>query len=193
MATPKPIHDRAAENLAFIRATLERSGTFTAVPGRGGVLMGITGLAGAWLASRQPAPLPWLATWVATGFVGFTIAVASIVLRSRAANLPLLAGPGRKFAFALAPTLVVAVLLTVRLAGAGSYELLPPVWLLLYGTAITASGAFSIRPLGAMGAAYLAIGTVALFTPGYGDVFLAAGFGGLNIGFGIWIWRHHGG
>lgn len=190
---PPSLHGRAAENIAFIRDTLQRAGTFTAVPGRGGVVMGLIGLAGAWFASRQPDTASWLRVWMLTGAAGFVTAAVSMGVRARRAGVPVLAGPGRKFVFALAPSLLVGALLTVRLAGAGLATLLPGLWLLLYGTAIMASGAFSIRALGLMGGAFLALGGCALFLPAQGDVFMAAGFGGLNLGFGVWIWRNHGG
>jgi hypothetical protein len=86
----------------------------------------------------------------------------------------------------------VAVLLTIPLASNGQMELLPPLWLLLYGTAVTASGTFTIPEVGLYGVAYLFLGTAALFVPGYGDFFMAAGFGGLQAGFGLWIWRRYG-
>lgn len=193
MRRVSPIQDRAAENIAFIRETLERSGQFTAVPGRGGIAMGLVAIGGAALAARQPTGTTWLATWVGVALAGFVIALASTIVKAKSAGVPILAGPGRKFAFALAPSLVVAVLLTIPLASRGQYELLPAMWLLLYGTALTASGAFSLPFLGAMGGGFLAFGVLALFLPGLGDLFMALGFGGLNLGFGIWIWRHHGG
>jgi hypothetical protein len=186
------IEDRAAENLAFIRQTLERSGRFTALPGRTGVLMGAIAVAGAWIAHAQAEPMAWLRVWVVTAVVGFVVAVAAIVAKSVRAGMPLLAGPGRKFAFALAPALGVACLLTIPLASSGQMELLPPLWLLLYGTAVTASGAFAVPEVGILGVAYLFLGGVALFVPGYGDHFMAAGFGGLQAGFGLWIWRRYG-
>jgi hypothetical protein len=86
----------------------------------------------------------------------------------------------------------VACLLTITLASSGQMELLPPLWLLLYGTAVTASGAFAVPEVGILGVAYLFLGGVALFVPGYGDHFMAAGFGGLQAGFGLWIWRRYG-
>jgi hypothetical protein len=155
--------------------------------------MGLVACAGAWLAHRQNDAATWLTIWIATACIGFMVAVVSIVLKARRARVPLLAGPGRKFAFALAPSLVAAVLLTVALAASGQSELLPALWLLLYGTAVTASGAFSIPAVGVMGILYVTLGAAALFTPQWGDFYLAAGFGGLHIGFGIWIWRRHGG
>ena len=47
--TPEPapitaLRDRAADDLRFIRAAMDRAGRFTAVPGRGGVLMGLSAL-----------------------------------------------------------------------------------------------------------------------------------------------------
>lgn len=187
------IEDRAAENLAFIRATLERSGRFTAVPGRGGVVMALVAVAGAWLASRQTDAAGWLTVWVVTAVVGFVVAVASIIARSVRAGMPVMAGPGRKFTFALAPAIVAAALLTIPLASNGQMELLPPLWLLLYGTAVTASGAFTVPEVGLLGVSYLVVGAAALFFPGHGDLFMAIGFGGLQGGFGVWIWRRYGG
>jgi hypothetical protein len=189
---PARIEERAAENLAFIRQTLERSSRFTAVPGRTGVLLGAIAVAGAWHAHRQSDPMSWLRTWVATAVVGFVVTVVAIVAKSLRAGMPVMAGPGRKFAFALAPALGVATLLTIPLASNGQMELLPPLWLLLYGTAVTASGTFTIPEVGMYGVAYLFLGAAALFVPGYGDHFMAAGFGGLQAGFGLWIWRRYG-
>jgi hypothetical protein len=46
-----------------------------------------------------------------------------------------------------------------------------------------------------MGLSFLTLGALALW-PGaraFGDLILAAGFGGLHVGFGWWIARRHGG
>jgi hypothetical protein len=85
-------------------------------------------------------------------------------------------------------------LLTFALFHAGALTLLPAVWLLLYGTAIVTGGAFSVRVVPVMGLCLMALGTIALFVPAaWGDAFMAAGFGVLQVGFGLWIARHHGG
>ena len=71
---------------------------------------------------------------------------------------------------------------------------MPGAWLLLYGTGVVTGGAYSVRPVPLMGAAFMGLGTIAFFTPAaWGNAFMAAGFGGLHILFGIVIWRKHGG
>jgi hypothetical protein len=173
------------DNLRFIRETMERAGSFTAVPGVGGMAMGVTAAAAALLAARQPSFDAWLATWLGEAFVALTIGVAAAGRKARAASTPLLTGPGRKFAMGLAPSIVVGGLLTVALYQAGLHHLIPGVWLLLYGTGVLAGGAFSVRIVPVMGACFVLLGGAAIFSPAdWSNWFLAAGFGGLHLIFG---------
>jgi hypothetical protein len=71
---------------------------------------------------------------------------------------------------------------------------MPPAWLLLYGTGVLTGGAFSVAPLRVLGLAFMALGAAALATPpAWGNLWLALGFGALQIAFGIYIARKHGG
>ncbi len=182
------------ENLRFIRETMERSGAFTAVPGRGGVLMGLTALAAAALAVRQPTPGRWLAVWLGEAVVAVAIALAAMVLKARRAGSRLFSATGRKFALSFLPPVVAAMVLTGAVASAGAMQLLPGLWLLLFGAGIVAAGTYSVRIVPIMGVCFTVLGAAALFSPAaWGDWYLAAGFGGLEVGFGIWIARRHGG
>jgi hypothetical protein len=191
---PIPIDSRAADHLRYIRETMQRAGEFTAVPGWGGVAMGITALAAAFFASRQATPQRWLNIWLLEAFVAVAIAAPSAATKAHRANSALFSGPGRKFLLSFAPPIVVGALLTFALCSAGLFAALPGVWLLLYGTAIVTGGAFSARVVPVMGFCLMSLGAAALFAPaGWGNAFMAAGFGAVHIAFGIWIARHHGG
>src|SRR5579863_10204916 len=191
---PIPIDSRAADHLRYIRETMERAGEFTAVPGWGGVAMGITALAAAFFAARQSTPGAWVGIWLVEAFVAVAIAAPAAATKAHRANSTLFSGPGRKFLFSFAPPIIVGGLLTFALFAAGAWAALPGVWLLLYGTAIVTGGAFSVRVVPVMGFSLMSLGATALFAPAHwGDAFMAAGFGVLQIGFGIWISRHHGG
>jgi hypothetical protein len=194
--TPGPValDDHARDNLRFIRETMERASSFTAVSGWGGVAMGITALGAAAVAARQPSSLSWLITWLAEAVIGLSIALFTTSTKARRANLSMLSGPGRKFVLSLAPPLAVGALLTLILFRAELLWAIPGVWLLLYGTGVVTGGAFSVRIVPLMGLCFMVLGTVALFSPiNWGNIFLAAGFGGLHIIFGTVIARNYGG
>ena len=191
---PVALHDRAMDNLRFIRETMERSASFTAVSGWAGVAMGVVATAAAWLARGQVDPAAWMATWVGAAALSFAIAVVGMVLKARAASLPLLSGPGRKFASSFAPPIVIGGILTAALYLNGQVHLLPGTWLLLYGTAVVTGGAHSVRIIPLMGLGFILVGALALFAPvTWGDAFMAAGFGVLHLAFGALIARRHGG
>ena len=56
------------------------------------------------------------------------------------------------------------------------------------------AGSFSVGAVPLMGIGFMWLGTLALATPAsLADAWMAAGFGGLHIGFGLLIARRHGG
>jgi hypothetical protein len=173
---------------------MERSGSFTAVPGWGGVAMGITALAAAALAERAVTPQAWITIWAGAAALAVAIGLATIWRKIRAARVPILSGPAQKFAISLAPPILAGGVLTIVLFRADLVRTLPGLWLMLYGAGVITGGAFSVRVVPVMGACLMACGAAALFTPAsWGDAFMAAGFGGLQIVFGIIIARRYGG
>jgi hypothetical protein len=191
--TPDLAPDPAAD-LRFIRDTMERTASFTAVPGWGQVILGATALAAAVLAARQPNPAAWLKVWLAEAFLAALIAFLSMRWKANRRGLPLFTGPGRKVALGLFPPLIAGTLLTFSLQRAGLQSALAPTWLLLYGAGIITGGAYSVSIVPVMGLCFMATGALAVVAPAaWANYFLAAGFGGLHIIFGFLIARRYGG
>jgi len=191
---PVAIHAHALDSLQYIRSAMERAGSFTAVPGVGGIALGCTALAVAALARRMWNADSWLAAWLGEAVLACVIGVAAATRKSHKAGMPLLSGPGRKFLLGFAPPLLAGALLTLVLFRAGFIAVLPGIWLLLYGTGILCAGAASVKVVPVMGVCFMAMGAVALFAPAtWGNTLLAAGFGGLHILFGILITVKYGG
>jgi len=191
---PPALRDQAAANLRFIRNAMASSTAFTAVSGRGGVAMGCTALVAALVASQTDSRGEWLAVWLVAAALAGAIGVVATNQKARLAGGALLEGPGRKFALGLAPPILAGALLTIVLLRADDFGLLAGVWLLLYGVAVVTGGTFSVRIVPVMGACLMALGAAALFSPeSWGNWYLAAGFGGLQIAFGALIARDFGG
>ncbi|HEX7154069.1 MAG TPA: hypothetical protein VF618_21460 [Thermoanaerobaculia bacterium] len=194
-AVPRSMHEQALDDLRYIRSAVENAGEFTAVSGRGGVAMGVTGLVAAIVAATQTgSPMRWLAIWVAAAVVAATIGVLSMAWKSRRAGASLVSAPARRFALAFFPAIAAAAALTAVLVSRAELDLLPAIWLLLYGVAISAGGALSVRVVPFMGLLLLLIGVAALLVPfAAANLLLGLGFGLVQIAGGLVIVRRYGG
>jgi hypothetical protein len=186
--------EHAEESLQFIRRTMERSATFTAVPGLGGAGMGVVGLAAAMLAATQPSAERWLAVWLLAAAMAVAIGATSMWRKAARSGAPLTGAVGRRFATSLAAPLVAGAALTWAAWMNGALVLIPGTWLLLYGAGVLAGGVYSVATVRVIGLAFMALGLAALVTPAsWGNVWLGTGFGGLHLGFGLYIAKRHGG
>jgi hypothetical protein len=191
---PIPIDRRAADNLRFIRDTMERAASFTAVPGWGGVAIGISALLAGLLAYQQPEPHLQVFIWLAESGLALFIATLAVRTKSKRLALSLQSRPARRALLSFMPPLVVGAILTTVLYRIDALAVLPGLWMLLYGAAVVTGGAFSVRIVPFMGLCFMALGSVSLFAPpAWENAFLMAGFGGLHIAFGAVIARRHGG
>jgi hypothetical protein len=185
VAEPRAIHAHAIDDLRYIRDTMARAGAFSAIPGWGGVVMGVTALAASAFAGPPAPSRQWLGVWLAEAAVAVLIALVAIARKARRSSAPLLTTPARRFALVLLPPLAAGAILTAVFAANGLTSRLPGCWLLLYGTSGATGGALSVRVVPAMGVLFMALGVAAFIAPaGWGNVFMAAGFGGLHLIFG---------
>jgi hypothetical protein len=189
---PSTVDTRATDELRYIRQTMAAASTFTAIPGPWTMGIGVTALGATVLAARMGTPEGWLAIWLIEAVLAILLGIAGIWLKARRTLSPLTAPPGRRFLAGYLAPLVSGAALTPVLALAGRFDLLPGVWLLLYGTAAVAGGVSSIKPVRWAGGAFMTLGLVALWVPEYADVLLAAGFGGIHIVFGWVVTRRYG-
>lgn len=182
------------DNLSFIRSTMERATSFTAVPGWGGLLMGATAVVAAGVAAMQTSMRGWLHVWLSEAVIAAAIGSYAMARKARSSQGALLTRPARRFLLSYTPPIVVGAMLTVVLYQGGLGHELPGMWLLLYGTGVVTGGAFSVRVVPLMGLCFMALGAIGLFAPpAWNDWLLGLGFGGLHIVFGWIIARRHGG
>lgn len=186
--------DRAIDNLQFIRETIARSTQFTAVPGYGGILMGVTAIVASYIAQSQPYLRDWLIVWLTEACLAFAIGLLAMWQKSRIVGASLVSVPARKFAMSFAPPLVSGIVITLGLWRYEHYEVMASVWMTAYGAAVVCGGAFSVRVVPVMGWCFIAIGALAFALPAvYGNVLMGASFGLLHIIFGAIIARRFGG
>ena len=188
------LQGRAIDDLRFIRETMANAAAFTAVSGWGMVAVGATAFAAAAVAVAQPTVRDQLIAWFAAAAVSIAISAYAIWRKAKRANAPLFHGAGRKFLLSFLPPMTVGAILTYVLLESGNFALVPPMWLMLYGTAVITGGAFSVRVVPLMGLLFIGAGVVSLMLPAWTTHWLlGAAFGALHVIFGLIIARRHGG
>jgi hypothetical protein len=164
---PTPIDSGALENLRYIRSTIEAAHTFTTVPGKGCIAMGVTALLAVGLESIPALAPHWLGIWIGAAIIACTSALWFMEQKAHAQGLSLRRAVARRFFMTLAPAFLSGAILTAALAGRVDRELISGMWLLLYGTGLAACGLFTLP---------------AVFTAGiihgarHGDAMATAGF-----------------
>ncbi len=181
------LDSHAIGTLQYIRASIDAAGVL-AVPGSAGIATGAVGILAALLVSLPALRHHWLGIWLVAGAVAFVCGSALMIHQARSRVTPVYRGPLRKFLMCLSPPLCVGAILTWQLWSHSLMDMVPGVWLLLYGCGAMAASTMTIKPLAVMGASFIGLGLVALVVPAdYHNAVLGLGFGGVHIAFGILI------
>lgn len=192
-AEPVRLHAHAAEHLRFIRDTMARASAFTAIPGWGGALMGATALVAAAVAPRVGAR-GWLSLWLVEAALAVAIGIVATILEARHHHAPVMIATARRFVLVFLPSIVAGAALTLMCVEHDLLSRLPGCWLLCYGAAVTSGGVVSMPRVAVMGLCLMACGVAASVSPDHwGNAWMGAGFGVVQIGFGLAIARRHGG
>ncbi len=201
--------DEAQARMSEIQRIMERATLWTLLPGTAAVLGGLLVLVGCGVSYSMFRSLDFAAMLnmpvnkqVTFCLMWFLIGVAGVVLEavftSRAAKrqgISPTARSARVAAFSITPSVVVAMVLTVKFLmhtypKPEEIRYIVPVWMMLYGTGVYTAGLFSIRPPRVLGIVFIAMGIVALIAfENYGLVSAALSFGMLHIIFGLYILR----
>ena len=193
MQSPIPIESRALGTLAYIRRSIDSSGSM-AVPGMAGIVMGVIGVIATILASVPKGVAHWLQIWLVAAIVALAVGGATMARQAAADGHARYLGPVRKFVLCLCPALFAGAVLTAVLWRADATQLIPGVWLLLYGCAVLSASTVTVRRtmrlISIMGVLFMVLGLLAFASPPrMHTAILGLGFGALHSVFGIWIGR----
>jgi hypothetical protein len=201
--------DEAQARMQEIQRIMERATLFTLLPGTaavGGGLLVLAGCTASYAMFRSldfagilhlsfNAQAAFCVMWFLIGVIGVLL---EVILTTRAAAQQQLVPadrPMRVAAFSLTPSVVVAMVLTVKFLipiepKAEEIRYIVPLWMMLYGTGVYTAGLFSIQAPRILGLTFIGLGIVALFCfPDYSVVSAALSFGLLHIVFGLYIIR----
>ena len=202
-------HKEAQERMQEIQRIMERATLWTLLPGTPAVIGGLLVLVGcvvSYVMFRSfdfadiitmsfRAQIWFCVMWFAIGAAGViieTVMTASVAVRK---GLAPTVRSGRLAAYSMTPSVVVAMVLTVKflipaMPQPEEIRYIVPVWMMLYGTGVYTAGLFSIRAPRILGILFLVTGIVPLFVLSeYGVLWAAVSFGLYHIIFGIYIIR----
>ncbi len=202
-------HDEAQARMTEIQRIMERATLFTLLPGTPAIVGGLMVLAGCAVSCAMFHSLDFAdafgrnmsffaqgvfcVMWFAIGIAGILIEVIATTRAAAKQQLVPRDRPMRIAAFSLTPSVIVAMVLTVKFLiptqpRAEEIQYIVPIWMMLYGTGVYTAGLFSIQPPRLLGLTFIAMGAIALmWFPQYGVVSAALSFGLLHIIFGTYI------
>lgn len=188
----------ASADLERIRTLMDRATEYSHLSGVSVLLSGALGLAGVAAcrlagadfglpAQARTLGLVWGAVFVLASLQGAAFSVANARRKAEPAWSPLT----RQVVVAMLPALFVGAALTGYGLESGQLDLLPPCWMLAYGSSLMGLGLFAGPRIRWTAVAFLALGASSLFLwKDRGLVTMSASFGGLHLLLGAWmLWK----
>jgi hypothetical protein len=184
--------EHAEHTLETIRTLMDRSQRYEHLSGYSGLLAGGTAILGCAALNLKVLPFGPRLDFALVWSVVFVVAFAGHLLltfgRARQRGEPVWSRQARTVLLAVLPSLGVSLAITVLMWQLDRLDLLPGLWLLLYGCGALATSFFAPRSIAWLGATCLAIGMISLVAlPGHAILTMAVGFGATHIGFGVGV------
>jgi hypothetical protein len=182
--------EHAEHTLETIRTLMDRSQRYEHLSGYSGLLAGGTALLGCSALGLKLLPfgprLDFAVVWSAVFGVAFAGHLLVTFGRARQRGESVWSRQARTVLLALLPSLAVSLALTVLMGRLDRLDLLPGLWLLLYGCGALATSFFAPRSIAGLGASCLTIGFISVVAlPGHPILTMAIGFGVTHVVFGV--------
>jgi len=190
--------EHAEHTLETIRTLMDRSQRYEHISGYSGLLAGSMTLLGCAILGWNQLPFRPHVNFVVVWSVVFAVAFAGHLLltfgRARQRGEPVWSRQARTVLLAVFPGFATSLALTALLWRLDRPDLLPALWLSLYGCGTLATSFFAPRSIAWLGATCLVVGVISLTASHSHPILtMAAGFGATHLGFGIGVlvaeWR----
>jgi len=190
--------DDAARNLERIRALMERAGRYSHFSGYSALLAGALAAAGALLCRgfqvnfNFPAHArPLAAIWGGVFTLALLQAVALTVAHARRRGEPAWSHLAQQAVASMLPAAFVGAAITGYGLETGQLDLLPPMWMLAYGSCLMSLGFYADWRIRIVAALFLLAGSATLFWwKEYGLRMMLVSFGGFHLLLGALIlWK----
>ena len=192
----------AVEELTTIRRIMESASQLTVMPGAAAIAGGVLALAGcagtylvlgsldlgrmAEVAAAKRLEL--IALWAALAALAVVIDIAVTVRLAKRHGASPWTRLGQLGAYIMLPALAAGLVLTLALGRLGQWQLVPAVWMLLYGSAVWTTSILSLRAPSSLGFGFFIAGVLTLFWAGpLGLIMVAFTFGMGHILFGVYL------
>jgi len=184
--------EHAEHTLETIRTLMERSQRYEHVSGYSGLLAGATALSGSAVLGFRWLHLPPQASFALVWGTVFGVAFAGHLLltfgRARQRGEPVWSRQARTVLLAVLPVFGAALAITAMVWRLDRLDLLPALWLTMYGCGALATRFFAPRSIAWLGATCLALGVISLLAPHSHPILtMGIGFGATHIGFGVGV------
>ncbi len=188
------------QDIRLIRKVMESASRYTNIPASGYVVTGVLGVLGAWrtsffLKSRHISEVAQIDLWeikglTVTWFLIFLSAIAVVVLLSwrKAKKYQAVAwnSLAARMILSQIPLVIVSGVLTIAMGLRGDYDLIPCMWLGIYGAILYSFSYFTGIEHKVEGSLFIGLGILAAFAPIQTlPLLLGLGFGGVHLMAGI--------
>ena len=190
--------DAAARDLARIRSLMERAGRYSNLSGCSAILAGLLAVGGAVTCRLCEANFnhpgharPLALIWVSVLALAIAQHLGFTLVHARRTAEPAWSPLTRQVLVAVLPAFFVGAAITGYGLQTGQLDLLPPIWMLAYGSSLMGLGLYAGGRLQLTGALFLLAGAACLWWwKDYGLRFMLASFGGFHVLLGAWmLWK----